>query len=693
MTIRAFPLLGGLLACASPFVLTALAQAQTPAEKPGADETIVVTGSKASGGEFGAKSGIPLDKLPQSVQILTSSDLADRGVVSMGDALRAIPSANPGASRTSPYQSFTLKIRGFLADQMRNGVRQRYYEDVDASSLSNVERIEVLKGPSAVLYGESAVGGIISIITKRPREAFGWGGSLTAGSDERFTASFDVTGPISASAGLYARATAEIERSGTFIDFMDMDRENFGLSFTWSPSESVTTYLVLEWQRRKTLRNPGLPVIGTVVSNGVGEVDHSAFLGEPRHSDLESQAPLVQLWSDIGLGGGWTLTPRLSYSGFETEFRQIRLRAMQADGVTVNRNGRYGHEDDHYTIAQLDLSGSFATGSIGHSLLLGIEYDRERGSFYQENMVGVPSINTLNPVYAYSAADPAFVFGFDNRYNVDGVSLYAQDVIDLTPDWNVVAGLRWSNIRSFGNGYEATRVDHWTWQLGTTYDLGGGLSLYGGYNTGFDIESSAGSLSRDGSPFEPEVSDQGELGLRYQGESVRLSASIFQIRRTNVLTADPVDPDYSIQTGEVRVRGFELEGAFELTPGLTVEGGYAYLDGEVTKSNNGDQGGAIADMPKHSASLFVTWRSEAAPLELRGGLNYYSSRALLNGSAIRLPEYTTVDLGASYDFDAVRVSLIATNVFDERYFAASGNAFAVYAGDPRQISLTISRSF
>lgn len=359
------------------------AQAQAPAEDPPSSETIVVTGSKSSGGEFGAKSGIPLEKLPQSVQVLTAADLADRAVVSMSDALRAVPSAGPGGSRTTPYQSFTLRIRGFMADQMRNGVRQRYYEDVGASSISNIERIEVLKGPSAVLYGESAVGGIVSIITKRPRREFGWGGSLTAGSHDRFAANIDLTGPISQEAGLYGRLTAEIERSGTFIDHVDLDRENVGLALTWSPSEKITTYLVFEWQRRETLRNPGLPVIGTVVSNGVGTVPQSAFLGEPRYSDLESQAPLVQLWSDISLGGAWTLTPRLSYSGFETEFMQIRLRPMSADNVTVTRNGRYGHEDDNYTILQLDLAGAFNTGSVKHSVLFGVERDRERGSFYQ----------------------------------------------------------------------------------------------------------------------------------------------------------------------------------------------------------------------------------------------------------------------------------------------------------------------
>ena len=132
---------------------------------------IIVTGSKLAA-DFGGKSGIPLEELPQSVQVVTREDIAALGASSVGDLLRTVPSASPGHSRVGGYQSFSLKIRGFLADQMRNGIRQRYYEDVDASALANIERVEVLKGPSGALYGQSAVGGILSIITKRPLDEF-----------------------------------------------------------------------------------------------------------------------------------------------------------------------------------------------------------------------------------------------------------------------------------------------------------------------------------------------------------------------------------------------------------------------------------------------------------------------------------------------------------------------------------------
>ena len=221
------------------------------------DADIIVTGTKFSG-DFGEKSGIPLDRVPQSVQIIGAEDIVEQGAQSIGDLLRTVPSANPGYSRVGAYQSFSLRVRGFLADQMRNGIRQRYYEDVDASALSNIERIEVLKGPSGVLYGQSAVGGIISIVTKRPQDEAAGSFALTGGRFGQKMVTFDMTGGLAE--GLSVRVTGEVERSGTFVDFQDMNRVNAAISLRYAPSDRLTANLVAEYVERDTRRNPGLPI-------------------------------------------------------------------------------------------------------------------------------------------------------------------------------------------------------------------------------------------------------------------------------------------------------------------------------------------------------------------------------------------------------------------------------------------------
>lgn len=703
MNISSFGALFGasLITLAAP-----VAQAQSPLA-----DTVVVTGKKTSGDGFGEKSGIPLDQVPQGVQVLDAEDLVTQNVRSVGDALRSVPSANIGAPRTTAYQSFTLRVRGFLADQMRNGVRQRYFEDVDASSLSNIERIEVLKGPSSVLFGQSALGGIISVVTKRPQKDAGADVWATVGSYEQVLAGFDLTGPVNESAGLYFRLNGEVERSGTFVDQQDLDRENAAFSMTWAASEAVTAHFVSEWVERRTKRNPGLPLAGTVVANGLGEIPRERYLGD-RNTNLEAFAPLVQGWVDIRLSKNWTLTPRISYSGFDSNFTQLRVRNVAADGRTVTRNGRFGKEDDNYTIAQLDLSGDLNILGMAHQVLAGVEFDRERATFYQENITAAPSIDAFAPAYGLLGARPyAFSFYLDDR--LDGTALYFQDLLSVTDRWSVVAGVRYSEFEDrFGfssdpviDAGDITRshFDNTTFHIGSTYRLNDRWSAYGGYATGFDIENTTGASNANGRPFDPEESKQYEAGIRFQGSRARGSASIFQIQRLNLLTPDPVNPDFSIQTGEVTVRGLELEGEWRPTPELTVQGGYAYLDSEITKSNNGDAGQQLADTPKTQANLFVTYRWPHTPIELRAGANYVGERPFSNAgvdvfngilaSSVRLPDYVTVNLGAAAALGDVRFDLALTSILDETYYTRESNDFSVLPGEPRQLSLRISRHF
>lgn len=656
---------------------------------------IIVTGTKFSG-DFGGKSGIPIERVPQSVQIIGAEDIIEQGATSIGDLLRTVPSASPGYSRVGAYQSFSLKLRGFLADQMRNGIRQRYYEDVDASALSNIERVEVLKGPSGVLYGQSAVGGIISIITKRPKEQQAISMAATMGNYDQKMLTVDMTGGLAQ--GLSIRVTGEVERSGTFVDFQDMNRLNGAVSLRYAPSDRVMANLVAEYVERDTRRNPGLPIKGTVESNGVGPIARSQFLGEPSIDGMKASAPLVQVWVDVALSDKWIVTPRFQYSEFNTRFHQIRARAPQADLTTINRNGRQGEENDEYYIAQLDISGELNTGGIKHKLLFGFEYDWERGRFTQSNLTNVAPISVLNPVYTFSMTAPVRAFAFDNFYNIDGQALYFQDQIDLTERWNLIGALRHSWIDAAdgtfgGAAANQAKTSTTIWQIGSTYKLSDALSVYAGYNTGFDVESSAAARSANGDPLLPEKSSQAELGLRFVSGAFRGSVSAFEIKRSNALTTDPSNPDFSINVGEQRVRGIEAEGVWQATDWWTLRLGYAWLDSKITKSNDGDQGLRIGDVPRHSFNASTEVQVPGTQLSLRGGVNHVSNRLLVNGSSTVLPAYTLASIGAGYRIGRFSIDTALNNLFDERYFTASGNSFAVYPGDPRTFSLRLGVNF
>jgi|JI6StandDraft_1071083.scaffolds.fasta_scaffold22180_3 iron complex outermembrane receptor protein len=686
-------------ACALTFVLAIPALAEDEQK-----ETIVVTGTKS---EFGEKSGIALEKLPQSVQVISSEDIIARGATSVGDLLRAVPSANVGNSRVSRYQSFSLNVRGFLVDQMRNGIRQRYYEDVDASALSNVDKVEVLKGPSAVLYGQSAVGGIVSIITKKPADSFAASGAITLGTFNQKVATLDVGGPVSETLGI--RITGEIERSGTFVDFQDIDRENLAVTFNWRPSDHVSAYLVAEYVERRTLSNPGLPVVGTVTSNGVARISRKAFLAEPEFASLKADSPLLQAWVDVDLGNGWAITPRLQYSELNTPFTQIRVLGVDAtDPTLVRRNGRIGSENDSYTIGQIDLTGTIRTGSLTHKLLVGYEYDRERSIFIQSNFVSVPLINGLNPTYLSIAQKPALAFAFNFAGNTDGHALYLQDQVEIGKRLGLVLGIRHSWLKNEGffstdpttfgvadvESPELTSV-----QAGATYQLDGGFSIFGGYNTGFDVENSfGGAPTVDGDRLQPETSEQFEAGLRYASDRAQVTLSTFQIKRRDVAGDDPDNPGFSKNIGSFRVRGLELEGKVDVLDGLSLSAGYAYLAGKITASATPTEvGGRIADLARHSGNVRVTYAIPGTPFDVRAGLAYQGKRAIASASPILLDDIVLADMGVGAKFGQFRLDLVANNVFDVTYYtvagAHQGNRNSVYPGDPRTVSLRVGVGF
>ena len=680
--------------------LTATLLVAVPAWAQDADDAsrdlteVIVTGTKIT--DFGVKSGIPIEQVPQSIQVIDEEDLIGRGARGVEDALRAVPSATVARNRVSGFAGGTLRLRGFAAQQIRNGIYQRFYASTDPSALSNVARIEVLKGPSGVLYGQSGVGGIVSIITKQPTDTLEGSVALTGGSFDQKMVTIDVGGPLTETVGI--RLTGEIERSGSFVDELDVDRENLGLALAWRPNDRVSVHGVGEYLHRKTLNNPGLPTVGTVIGNGVATVDRSTFLGEPQYSLQENHAPLLQGWVDFKLNDTWTLTPRVQYSQWNNTGRSTTLLAPLAGQLTlIPRVGRNAGEKDTFWVGQLDLSGQATALRFEHELLFGVEYNRDRVPFRMQDTVpcGVGPIDALNPVYGCGA--PTRNFGFLSQADLEGYAVYAQDQIALTQAWHVVAGLRQSesdNDNTFNDAPSGSaHLSNTSWQLGTTYALAGGLSLFGGYNTGYDLGAVTGARKADGTAFKPETSDQLELGVRLTRDTVRASLSTFRVRRNNVAVPDPAHLGFQVQDGQFRTRGTELEGEWSPMPGWWLQGGYAYLDAEVSRTTDPAMRGAqLAETPKNTVTAAT--RVTLGRFEVRAAANYVGARRMINGGAITLPDYTTFDLGAGTDLGPWRLDAALTNVFDETYYFSDnlsryslGTEDRVLPGEPRTFSL------
>ena len=692
-----------LLLTSASILIAAPALAQDRDQDRLRDGDIVVTGTKT--GDFGGKSGIPIDKVPQSIQVIDDEDIVASGSRTIEDALRSVPSATVARSRIGGYAGNTLRIRGFTPQQIRNGIYQRFYDGTDPSALSNVARIEVLKGPSGVLYGQSGVGGIISIATKQPTDAFAGSLALTGGMYDQKMVTADVGGPITDTLGI--RVTGEIERSGSFTDYIDVRRENVGVALTWKPTSWISAHFVGEYLHRELPSNAGLPVIGTVIGNGVATVKRSAFLGEPAYNRQENHAPLLQGWVDFKLSEAWTLTPRLQYSEWNnTSLSTTLLPPIAGNTTLIQRVGRNGGERDKFYVAQLDLSGEATTFGVRHKLLFGVEYNHDDVPFTMQPSVacGIRPINALNPVYGCGA--PTSNFGFLADAKLEGYAFYAQDQIALTPAWNVVAGIRHSesdndNIftTAFGSSTASARLRNTSWQLGTTYALGSGVSLFGGYNTGYDLGAVTGNRRFDGTPFKPETSNQAEVGVRVVRANVRASLSVFDIRRNNVGVPDPANTGFSLQDGQFRTRGVELEGEWSPLPGWWLQGGYAYLDATVSRSSTPALVGArIAETPTNTVT--GSTRVTVGRVELRAFGNYVGKRKMINGGAVTLPVYLTFDLGAGTEIGPVRIDATLTNVFDKTYYYSDnasryslGTEDRVFPGEPRTLSVRVAYRF
>lgn len=682
----------------------------------GQSTSVLVTGG--ANAVLGEKSGIPLEQFPQAVQVITQEDLLDRNAISLGDIYAAVPSATPGPPRESTYQGFAFRVRGFTAYPVYNGVYHRYFFNIDPSALANIEDVQVIKGPSGVLLGQCAVGGVISVITKRPQKEFAGNVSVIGGSFGQAAGSFDVTGPVLPLNGLYFRATGEMERSNSFVRYLPINRTNGSLSLDWDRGRKVTIHFVGQWQERDTYRNPGLPIVGTVISNGLGRIPSSTYLGDPAtngnpgHNNFNANGVLLQVWAPIKLNGVWTLTPRASYSSFTGIYSELNLNRVLADLVSVSRTGRYDEERHHYPIEQVDLAGSVRALGMTHKIMLGAQDNLFRVRFFQQNMPSVPAINTLNPVYGGVADGPyplnSVVF---NNYN--SLAVYAQDRMDVTGRLNVIAGVR----RDFYFNHHTQAVDffstpsvldtsfgHTTFQVGASYRLNHGLSLFGGYASGFNIEPVVNTLTFNGAPLSPEVSWQGEGGLRLIQGRANFSASLFQIDKTNAVTVDPAHPGFSFNNGDVRGRGVEIEGKWRLGQGVSADGGYVYESASIIRSNSGNLGFQVADTPKHRADAFLRYALPRLPVQLSAGWNLVGNRAFLDtanvvqgpsllGNNVRLPQYSTVNLGASYTSGRVRFDLSVRNIANRTYYVKDFGSFDVIPGTPRTATVRVTYRF
>lgn len=658
---------GGTLA---PTVVTARAERETAAGP--------VPGYVARRGTTGTKTDTPLIENPQSISVISAEEIGDRKAETLDETLRYTAGVTPNqkpwaADLYSLLRGFELGSSGVFLDGLLNP-NVSYMATIDPYGL---ERLEVLRGPASVLYGQMAPGGMVNAVSKRPtREAIREVG-LEYGTYDRRQFKADFGGPLDGEAGAWSyRLTLLARRSETRLDHDQDDRTFVAPSLSWQPDAATRLTLLALYQKDvqkyawpNQLRNPGPR----------GQPDPAVSIGGVDNRWTRTNT-MVGYELEHRFDDRWSLRQNLRYSDLDRAGTDVLSGALNPDGRSVARV--FSPRGNAWKGLLLDtrVQAQFATGALSHTALAGVDYAKSRLTWRRPYAnTAMPAFDLFAPSYAAVAATPS-ANPYDDQLPLKQAGLYLQDQAKWE-SWVLTTGVRHDRVdqartRTFWNtGATSVSYDQsfsaTTGRVGLVRLFDSGWAPYVSYATSFAPET---GTSVTGEALKPSRGRQLEAGVRYQpaGESVSYTAALFDLTRENVTTAAPGNPNAFVQTGEIVARGLELEARTQLARNFSVIAQYTYLDTEVTRSNNGDQGLPQKGAPRHSASAWAKYSfpagSSANAYAALGVRHLGKARSAQDwGNAnIGSPALTVVDAALGLEQGPWRFSVNVNNLFDKQ---------------------------
>lgn len=654
--------------------------------------------------------------VPQSVHVLSRKFIEDQGATRFEELYRSV-----SGLVDHPYSEMIL--RGFQQREILfNGVRGNPYGSLDGGEdsgfstsvgrLTNIERVEVLKGPASVLYGSAEPGGVINYVTKKPLEVTEVRGSLLAGSYSQRGGTFEITGPLTEDRQLLARGALFYEEKESFRNNAGFQDLHLAAGVAWRPSGRTRADLEMERidQDLPGHRLRGIPV----TEDGTFLTDRSWSTTEPTDF-TRLDATIFQASLTHAFDGGMSMDAIVRAVTYDRRENYHEPRGILPDGRSMQREFRDQFRGNDDWSATVNLHGRVQTSGLGeHALLAGAEVADQDWTFrfgrarQSGNGGPVPDLDLFAPVYeggspaAYGLGADAFT---EHAVRSRRYGVFVQDQAHLGARWVLTASGRFDRYDDEGvlagepGSAEASAV---TGRFGLVFKPVETVAVYGSWANGFARADFVHQVPSANGPFDPSRSRQGEAGVKADllGRRLMLMASAYRITKTNVLRPDPAygptGNNFSavLATGEVRSRGVELDVVGSLGNRLSVAANYAWLDSEIVRDDLAPAhvGRPWPNAPRHSAGL-------STRLELDGwtglalGLTHVGEREQ-PFAGIAAPAYTVVDLAADRRLGFVEARLAVTNVFDSSYAVAS--LFAARAGnipgEPRAVSLTLTTS-
>ncbi len=626
---------------------------------------VVVTGDQSDGYNPDSSStatgtDTPLRDVPFSVQVIPRAVIEDRNVTEIGEALETAGGVVEAGGRGTSVFGPGLLIRGFPVNEgiFRDGIPAFSLSPLSATDL---ERVEVLRGPASVLFGQGEPGGIVNLVSKRPLDEPFYSASVTAGSFDTYRGALDFSGPLDDTGEINYRLNLSYENEGSFRDFVSSERLLISPIFTFNISPDTSLDLYGQYAYDRETIDEGIPALG----DRVVEVPRDRFLNEEFGEFSQNQFSLgYRLEHDFDEN----LSVRHAVQFLQYEPRRFAPLIDFFDEETgdVDRLEYFAGGKYQRFFTHAEAIGRFNTGSIEHQVLFGAEYrrDTEMPEFQFDNLY--TPINVFDPVYTREPYEISPTFFRDDKINT--VSLYLQDQIEITPELKLLAGIRYDSVDQFRTvreldspreEFEVTD-EAFTPRFGVVYQPIEPISLYASYTTSFNPAFGA-SRNADDSTFDLETGRQFEVGMKTDlSDGLSLNIAAFDIRRQNVETPDPDDPFFSLQTGEVASRGFELNLGGEILPGWNMTAAYTYLDAFVSEDTTDIVGNRLANVPDNQISLWTTYEIQSRDLEGLGaglGLFYVSDRQGDLENTFTLPSYFRTDAALFYERDNWRTQL------------------------------------
>lgn len=647
-----------------------------------------------------------LVNVPQSVSVVSAEQISEQALFSIADVMQYTPGVSIGLGEDHRDQ-VTIRGQNTTADFFVDGLRDdvQYFRP-----LYNLERIEILRGANALLFGRGGGGGVVNRVTKVASSAEDFT-TLSAGIDTFGAGSISVDTNKAIDANNAFRFNGVFDSIDNHRDFKDGERYAINPTYTWMANDDTTVVASYEYVNDDRLVDRGIPSLDGAPLEGFDDT----YFGDPDFNNTTLEAHIARVRVDHALSQNWNLNGTVQFADYDKAYQNLYPVNFDADAGTVTLDGYRDTTTRENALVQLNLIGQFATGDINHTLLTGMEYGSQdtenarRDAFFADSQDDQVSFVFSDPLVipSMTLTDPVR----NRASDVTFTSAFVQDEIKLNEHWIVVAGLRYDNFdidvvdtievangADDGNsGFLSSSDSQVSPRVGLIYKPAESVSIYASYSKSFLPRSGDQflSLSLTSQALEAEEFENKEIGVKWNfSDSLSVTAAAFEVERENGTAQDPNNPEASILTG-TETKGFEVQVVGKLSERWVINAGYSNLDGEeMGRIVDGALANRdLAQLPEHMLTLWNQYEVNDK-WRVALGVIYQSEQYASLNNTVELPDFVRVDAAVYYDYsEDIKIQLNVENVFDEDYFPSAHNDNNIATGEPLNARVSLQYKF